>query len=424
MLRPIGTTDTGSAHKPELSVSLHNFWRGFDAKNSFFVKALGETYDVKLSEAGRDVQISSVFGTKGLPTVGSTRPLRVWWTGEVRDPSGQTFDLYFGFRRTALLGSRWHRYPLWATYLDWWNPDALHHVERLLEAPPLRPRPRFCNFIYSKPSSIRTEFFLRLNEARRVDSMGRFLTNTEARVIGVKGKLQALQESLFTIAFENQLSPGYVTEKLLQPLIAGSIPIYWGAAEAKSDFNPDAFIFAEDFDSFDDLIAHVLKLADSPEALAEIASAPRLRDGRIAYEHTPAFLVDRITDALSGDPALAIHPHWNGPWTMPPRKPLKRLKRRIRDWTRRRACRSGEASVRSRYAVESAYAVQTRPNIDAFRCWSGTRNCRGDTDGASRRFALWMIVDAAQPALKAAESKIGTSVSKRRSKAPLFLAAL
>ena len=297
-----------------LSVSFHNFWSRFDARESFFVKALGQAYDVKVARAGRDVQISSVYGTERLPGVGGGRPLRVWWTGEARDPQGQIFDLHFGFRPTSILGPRWHRYPLWISSMDWWNPRSAFHVDRLLGPRPPTERPRFCNFIYANPASIRTEFFLRLNDARPVDSLGRVFNNRGTRARGRDGKMKVLSESLFTIAFENHVSPGYVTEKLVEPLLAGSIPIYWGAAEAKTDFNPRAFLFAEDFGSLEDLAAHVLRIAASPEAVAELAMARPFLDDRIPHEHTPAFFVDRIGEALSGAPAFASPERWNKPW--------------------------------------------------------------------------------------------------------------
>jgi len=44
-----------------------------------------------------------------------------------------------------------------------------------------------------------------------------------------KEKLTLAKEYLFTIAIENSLEYDYVTEKLWQPLAAGSIPIYLGA---------------------------------------------------------------------------------------------------------------------------------------------------------------------------------------------------
>lgn len=319
------------APKPLLSVSFHNFWRGFDPKPSFFAKALSQSYDITIEKAGRDLQISSVFGTESLPEVSTGRPLRIWWSGEARDPLGQIFDLYFAFRpETALLGSRWHRYPLWVSAIDWWNPTSPKHVERLLGPRPTHRRSQFCNFIYSTEPSIRSEFFLRLNEARPTGSFGRTLNNAGRRAVGSAGKMAVLADSTFTIAFENQLALGYVTEKLVHPLLAGSIPIYWGAIEAKTDFNPDAFIYAEDFSSMDDLVQHVIRVADSPEAVAEIASATPFTGNRIPYEHTPDFFVDRIGEALSGPPGPKVADRWPGPWTRRFNNPLKKLERKVR----------------------------------------------------------------------------------------------
>ncbi len=114
-----------------------------------------------------------------------------------------------------------------------------------------------------------------------------------------------LGDYTFTVAFENQTALGYVTEKLLEPLQAGSIPIYWGAAEAKSDFNPEAFIFADDFESFDDLANHVLRIADSRAAVAALTAAPAFRGNEIPYHHRPEYFADRIRDALSGQSSTA-----------------------------------------------------------------------------------------------------------------------
>jgi hypothetical protein len=289
--------------KPPLSVSFHNFWGGFAARDFMFARALGDVFDVTIDAVGRDVQFSSVFGEETLPQVAGCRPLRVWFTGECMEPRGQFFDLYFGFRpQTAQLGKRWHRYPLWITYIDWWDPASPYHISRLTAPRHWRERPRFCNFIYSNPTSIRAEFFLRLNEARPVDSLGGVLNNHGRRLAsGPRAKMKALSEYTFTIAFENQLSPGYVTEKLLEPLMAGSVPVYWGPPEAKTDFNPGAFLFAEDFHGFAELVEHVTRLANSGgDDLVRLATAAPLRPGGIPYEHTPRFFVDRIAEILSG----------------------------------------------------------------------------------------------------------------------------
>ncbi len=320
--------------KAPLSISFHNFHDAFRPRKSFFASALSQVYDLDIVSAGRDVQISSVFGRELLPVVPAGRPLRVWWTGEARDPQHQSFDLYFGFRHAMpLLGGAWHRYPLWITYLDWWDETSPYHVGHLLAPRQPGERSRFCNFIYSAPATLRAEFFMQLDAARGVDSLGRLLNNTtDSPPRGRRSKLEILEQSLFTIAFENQIAEGYVTEKLLEPLLAGSIPIYWGTADAARDFNPDAFIDATAFDTVDALVRHVLEIADAPERYEALATAPPFRDNVIPERFRPDYFVDRISEALG---SAGPRPWERREWVQPSRAFGKRVEDRLR--TMRRA---------------------------------------------------------------------------------------
>jgi len=287
---------TSTEAKPELSVSFHCGWPELATEGSFYVRALRRRFNVRIESVGRDLQIFSTFGAPKFATVPGCRPLRVWITGEAQEPRGAIFDLHFAFAPTSLLGDRWHRLPLWIAYLDFdAGPERANSVRRLLGPRPALARPKFCNFIYSSPMSLRAEFYFRLNARRPVDSLGTLMAGPGGRVAD---KLAALVEYRQTIAFENVHMPGYVTEKLVEPLLAGSIPIYWGADEARSDFNSEAFVFARDFGTIEALVDHVVKLDDSRDAWAEMAAAPAFPGNRLRPEHTPDYFADRIADAL------------------------------------------------------------------------------------------------------------------------------
>lgn len=139
---------------------------------------------------------------------------------------------------------------------------------------------KFCAFMYSNCDKFsynninnREKFFLLMNQRKRVDSLGKCNHNVKENPTRHTGNwLDAAVETYksykFVIAFENTVGlDGYVTEKLVLPLLAGCIPIYYGDnTTAKEHFNPDCFISVSDFRNFEDCIDYVLKV-DSDDSL-------------------------------------------------------------------------------------------------------------------------------------------------------------
>src|SRR5476649_2221352 len=111
----------------------------------------------------------------------------------------------------------------------------------------LTSKTKFCNFLYSNKVPFRETFFKRLSKYKKVDSPGSSMNNMPAidTVYGGnkwESKKQFLSPYKFTIAFENDISPGYQTEKLYDPMIANSIPIYCGDPFIGDTFNTKSFI--------------------------------------------------------------------------------------------------------------------------------------------------------------------------------------
>ena len=90
---------------------------------------------------------------------------------------------------------------------------------------------------------MRNDFFRRLSRYRPVDSGGRVLNTLGHRVAD---KQAFLRDYKFTIAFENESHPGYTTEKIVEPMLAASIPIYWGDPEVARHFDMDGIIACRD----------------------------------------------------------------------------------------------------------------------------------------------------------------------------------
>jgi hypothetical protein len=147
---------------------------------------------------------------------------------------------------------------------DIWTPYLRRQLP-LLRKTVLEPKTKFCAAFISSPynQSKRLQILSRLMRYIRVDSYGKiFQTHRLNDDKGYKTKHDIITQYKFTIAFENSIGVDYVTEKLYQPLIAGSIPVYLGAPNV-DDFSPgdNAYLNVSDFKNVREL-AEFMKSAD------------------------------------------------------------------------------------------------------------------------------------------------------------------
>lgn len=207
----------------------------------------------------------------------NTSSIRIYVTGENIPANWAHADYALTHEREY--SDRHWRIPLWRQ----WYAHGHSSVEQDFDAVRARVK-RFCNFIYSNDRAReRIDFYDLLHARKHVDAGGKVRNNIGGRV---DDKHAFMAESKFTIAFENESHPGYSTEKIIQPLMAGSIPIYWGDPTITQDLNPNRFINVHAFESFDAVIDHVLEV-DADDKLWE------------AYIREPLFKDDKIPEVLS-----------------------------------------------------------------------------------------------------------------------------
>ena len=115
----------------------------------------------------------------------------------------------------------------------------------------------------------RLAFAAELMRHLRVDSYGAVLRNrTLAHDAGGATKRATIARYRFCLALENSIAPDYVTEKIYDPLLAGSIPVYRGAPNV-ADFVPEhSYIDAGAFSTPKKLAAYIYHLVENPEEAA------------------------------------------------------------------------------------------------------------------------------------------------------------
>ena len=80
----------------------------------------------------------------------------------------------------------------------------------------------------------------------------------------VSNKAEFLRQRQFNFCFENCASvAGYITDKLLEAILCGCIPIYFSVGHDKDLIPPHVYINAAEFENWNALVAHCLSLTDA-----------------------------------------------------------------------------------------------------------------------------------------------------------------
>lgn len=151
---------------------------------------------------------------------------------------------------------------------------------------------KFCNFLYNNPVHFRNKFFKILNKYKHIDSPGVCMKNmpshvpnknaheTRALINWRKNKLNFISKYKFTIAFENSSSNGWITEKLIDPMLVNSVPIYFGAKDVGREFNTKSFINFHNFKNMKEFINYIKKVDKDASLYEEILKEPWLKENK------------------------------------------------------------------------------------------------------------------------------------------------
>jgi alpha(1,3/1,4) fucosyltransferase len=86
---------------------------------------------------------------------------------------------------------------------------------------------------------------------------------------------------LLKIAFENSSYPGYTTEKMFEPMLVRSIPIYWGNPLVGKDFNTAAFVNYYDCRNDKELLERVIELDQRDDLYLSMLEQPAYPDNQL-----------------------------------------------------------------------------------------------------------------------------------------------
>jgi len=287
----------------------YHWWTGFENKTDgnhigFYEKLFLKT-KMKNFEITTDIDKANVLLESGKPDE-KIREYKKWkytinYIGEPVLPDAEKYDLCLtsvnNIKNVVDL-------PLSIAYIH-----CNDFLPKLLNQRAITSVPQFfCAFIVSNSNcTIRNSIFEKLNEYKKVHSMGRYANNVGGIIhypYWSNEFLEVLGQHKFIICFENTKMETYSTEKIVNPYLARTLPIYWGSHNIKNIFNSESMLFLEDEtdECFTNLIKRVIELDNDDTKYLEFINRPIFTKENLDYwngNYTIEGLGKKIDDVLS-----------------------------------------------------------------------------------------------------------------------------
>ncbi len=274
----------------EITIKFVDFWKSFNHGKNVFVDALSAKFKVKVldgsSKEKPDLLFYSLFGNEHYKYQDT---VKIYFSGENDVPDFNECDYALSHNRMDFNG-RHLRYPLYMTYEieDALNPRMIADSQALERG--------FCSLLMSNSTDCarrRLEIIDAVESYKPIAYGGPYRNNIGGRV-PVDGKIEFISHYKFNLALENSALEGYVTEKVVEPFAASTVPIYWGAPDVSEDFNPQAYIDVSDYVNKESFLRDLKEIDTDPERYLSILRAPKLAaDSHITFN-------EQLSDFLCG----------------------------------------------------------------------------------------------------------------------------
>ena len=239
------------------------------------------TYRMLASHTRKGIDFSSRrYSTNQQPS-GKSR-FSIFFTGENERPPLGLWDAYLSFDLHSYDGRNAY-FPLWwITSTDLVEPVVSPYLGRPITIESMMNgrkadwsrRKKFCAAFVGKAYPFRMQAIAALSKIGRVDVFGEIARNSHRSY--AKEKFNIAQEYKFVFAFENDLYPGYVTEKAPEAWATGAVPLYWGS-DPEGYLNPSAMLNLADFKDFDTFVSQVSAVNSDRDMWESIAELPLLK---------------------------------------------------------------------------------------------------------------------------------------------------
>lgn len=239
------------------------FWDS-DFNDMYFTKFIkyhfGEVKEVKI-EDNPDILFVSVLGGNIASIKDIKAKIKIFFTGENlsynpyhhqfndNNVLKENFDIITGFKYDYDV-----RIPLWIIYYDYYDYDeSTDNIIKYIQSSYDKNKNNkefFCTLISRNKvcqNNLRPYLYKFISRYGKVICAGSLFNNHNEKIPDTPAdKIKHISKSIFNICPENSNGEAYFTEKLIQALEAGTIPIYWSSEIPEANIiNRNKYIFCD-----------------------------------------------------------------------------------------------------------------------------------------------------------------------------------
>jgi len=288
----------------------------------------------------------------------------VFISGECWDTSQMRCSLLMDCKPVARAGPFLY-YPF---YVLSFFERAMHDgAQQLIKGPQyqasIRQKTRFCAFMYRYDVDFRVQLFDDLNRYKPVDALGKS-RNRNAHVATDRGQATYMDNAVnkyrpykFVICCENTRHPGYITEKIVNAMLANAIPIYYGAPDVAQHFNPKSFIDVGSFPTRQAALDYIRKVDQDDVLYRAMLNEPWFVGNKPTRYFEPEYVraaFRHLPEATGGGPRSSVR----------------------RSLSRNGAPRAALQPVITRASLQPAVRTSPRPGPPSLRAFPALRASR------------------------------------------------
>ena len=171
----------------------------------------------------------------------------------------------------------------------------------------------FMAYMQGNCVAYRDELFDLISQYKRVDGIGSCRHNVPEQFDRKNGWWEAVhiyRSYKFVLCLESAQLDGYISEKILGPMLSGAIPVYYGSGDIGEHFNEKSFINVARFSSIEKVMERLIYLDQNDTAYAEVLDEPWLNGNRpsmwMPHGNTGSYLHQQLA-ALRD---VLLHPNY------------------------------------------------------------------------------------------------------------------